>query len=160
MPSTLIKAQVHNWGPFGNREYDEGNIWQGAELDIVGPDDYWVRNNAAQDGVPNDRTARRGWARWTPTKGHLEERKHYAYYIILNSHPDEFIRVVGPGMILLNLNAIHSNRGVELEAIRNRREISPILQGRINKNAVLNAPRSVNFGLDPDEIAKRIREGT
>lgn len=159
MTDTLIKTIVHTVGVLGDRRHDEGNIWQAVELEFRGPDDYWIRNHVAQDGVENDRTARRGWARWTPSEGHLEERKHFAYYIMRNAHPDEFAHLVGPGRVRMDLDSIHTGRGVELGAIRNRAEVSPMIQGRITKAVILNAAPSVNHGLTPDEIAEKIREG-
>lgn len=139
--------------------WDTGNIVQVCELEYRGPGDYWVRNHRADDGVPNDRTARRGWARWTEDEGHLEERKLGAFYPIRNMHPDEARHLVGPGVVNLDIASIHRGRGVELEFIMNRTQRSPISEGRLTRAALLAAPHGPNWGRDMNEILAEVADG-
>ena len=155
MPThTLVKTVIH---PF--EQWERGNVFQVCELEDHGQEGYWVRNHRAADGVPNDRTSRRGWARWTPEEGHLSERRSFAFYVVRNAHPDELRHLVGRKVIRLNLASLHAGRGQEMAAILDRARPSPISEGRINKAAILAAPRGANFGRPEEDVIEEARLG-
>lgn len=151
---TLLRVVIH---PFDI--WERGNIFHVCELEDHGQGGYWVRSHRAADGVPNDRTARRGWARWTPDEGHMKERRIFAFYVLRNTHPDEVRHLVGRKIVKLNLESLHAGRGIEMGIIQDRGQPSPILDGRLSKAAALTAPRGVNFGRSEADVIEEARSG-
>lgn len=155
MPAhTLVRIVVHPWDGF-----EPGNIFHVCELEDHHQGGYWIRNHRADDGVPNDRTARRGWARWTPDEGHMGERQALAFYVVRNTHPDELRHLVGRKVIKLNLASLHAGRGIEMDAILNRDLPSPIIAGRLTKPAALAAPHGANWGRNEDDVVEEMARG-
>lgn len=155
MPAhTLVKVVVH---PF--EHWERGNVFQVCELKDDGQGAFWIRNHRAADGVPNDRTARRGWARWTPDEGHMAERRAFAFCIMRNTHPDQVRDRVGRKVVKLNLTSMYAGRDVELTVILDRKKPSPISEGRLTKAALLAAPRGANFGRPEADVIEEARRG-
>lgn len=156
---TLVKFIVHP-----TQGWERGNIFQVCELEDDGQGAFWIRNHRAADGVPNDRTARRGWARWTLDSGHVAgkwggEREAFAFEIVRDTHPDSLRHLVGRKVIKLTPEAIHAGRGVELAAILDRAKRSPIIEGRLTRAALLAAPRGANWGRDQSDVVTEMLSG-
>ncbi len=148
MPAhTLVRVVIH---PIEG--WERGNVFSVCELEDHPQGGFWVRNHRAADGVPNDRTARRGWARWTPDAGHMKERRLFAFYVVRNAHPDELRSLTGRRVVGLNLASLHAGHGVEMAAVLDRGQPSPIVDGRLNKAAILAMARGPNFGRPEEDV--------
>lgn len=155
MPAhTLARIVIH---PFDG--WERGNVFHVCELADHPQGGYWIRNHRTTYGTPNSREVRHGWARWTPDEGHMGERSLYSFLPVRNTHPDELKHLVGRKVVELRMNVIYAGRDVELAAVLDRTQPSPISEGRLTKAAILAATHGVNFGRNESDVIEEMRRG-